>query len=255
MGTVPYPPRGPALCAVLATVAERKSVWRWVGDFPQHRLYPFRYAALVGVVACIAVVVLLSPAASYGNVPGWISAVGAVFTAAGFLLAARTYREARNRELEDQANHARLLLPDWTIVPLTRLDGTRQWTVTIENRGEKAVHDVRIQSFKRRHPTVDSPLVKLRAVPWDTRYDDPAVYVFADDKARPNVRRRLDPGQKFLTRWTARKDAEPVDDPDTPMLYYTVMDSNGRSWLLADYFEPEKFHRNKRPREQRGKVL
>ncbi|MBP1114509.1 hypothetical protein JOE30_000306 [Rhodococcus sp. PvP016] len=174
-----------------------------------------------------------------GSLPAWVSAGGALFTAAGVILALRSYQETRRADLEDQANQVRLL----EMLPLQDgldPDGRQQWRTEFTNRSSDPLYNLEVHGF-RAHVEDDAGPVHMRAFA-ETRLSEDTM-IRSGGWQKESV---LDAGARFVVRWESADAAEQKTAPPFVLIWYSVMDANGRYWNVVDNNEPEKVPRPSR---------
>lgn len=178
-----------------------------------------------------------------GSLPAWVSAGGALFTAGGVLVALQSYRSTLRADLEDQANQVRLLRVSW--LPSDTEHGKQQWRTEFKNRSDKPLYNIKSHGFRA---AVEENATSVLMRPITTIF-------LGDDDRRGHPLKvsdtaycpELATGEGWRTLWEA-------DDTDTTgpshhytAIWYSVLDANGRSWNIADNYEPTKIPRNRRP--------
>ncbi len=213
-----------------------------ISDFwrarPRKRDWAWSMAVALGLVAVLALTSTHTNV-DLGSLPAWVSAGGALFTAAGVVLALRSYQSTRHSDLEDQANQVRLLhmLP-WP----DGLDANRkqQWRTEFTNRSKDPLYEIEIHGF-RAQVEDDADAVNMRAFAETALSEDTPI--------RSGGWRRqavLEAGETFNIRWESDDPAEQNPAPAFVSIWYSAMDANGRYWNVVDNNEPEKVPRPSR---------
>ena len=212
-----------------------------ISDFWRARPRKRDWTAFMAVALGLAAVLALASThddVDLGSLPAWVSAGGALFTAAGVVLALRSYQATRRADLEDQANQVRLLhMLTWP----DGLDSNRkqQWRTEFTNRSKDPLYEIEIHGF-RAHVGDDADAVHMRAF---------AETPLSETLIRTGGWRKhavLKAGGTFDIRWESDDDAELNPAHAFTVIWYSVMDANGRYWNVVDNNEPEKVPRPSR---------
>jgi len=201
-------------------------------------------AAAAGIVALVVVLAAVGTHSQVdlGNLAAWVSALGAVFTAGGVLLALQSYRSQQRDKLDDQANQARLIRINTIPGPITNEKPT--WWMTVHNQSADPVFDIDIRAF--RTAAEDGTSIAMRAIERTPIGD---TFITASGRT---YRRQLDANEKFELLWTA---ADPDTNVPGAVSQFTLMDAKGRYWLVTDHYEPEKIPKPARPAAEQRKSV
>lgn len=205
---------------------------------PRKRDWAWSMAVALGLVAILALTSTHDDV-DLGSVPAWVSAGGALFTAAGVVLALRSYQSTQRSDLEDQANQVRLLhmLP-WP----DGLDANRkqQWRTEFTNRSKDPLYEIHVHGF-RAQVEDDADAVNMRAFA-ETPLSEDTLIRSGALQWQP----MLEAGETFNIRWESDDSAKQNPTPAFVSIWYSVMDANGRYWNVVDNNEPEKVPRPSR---------
>lgn len=215
-------------------------VWLWSTQIRHRR-------AVVAATVLFALLVLLVVVGTHadvqlGQLPAWVSAVGAVFTAGGVLLAVQSYLVQQRDALEEQANQARLVKVSYR--PAGLRGGKYTWLLIVQNWSDEPVFNISVVSF-RAQVEDGGPSVALRAIE-NLEFNGEVVGTISAHTRRI----RLDGNETFEVRWAADDEAKAVP---AAVVQLTLMDAKGRYWLITDNYEPEKITKKFRPVEDRLK--
>jgi hypothetical protein len=228
--------------ALLGLASGSAAIGCTISDFwrtrPRKRDWAWSMAVALGLVATLALTSTHDDT-DLGSLPAWVSAGGALFTAAGVVLALRSYRSTVRADLEDQANQVRLL----DMVPQASghdSDGKRQWRTSFVNRSKEPLYDLHVHGFRARVED-DADAVHMRAFA-ETALSE-GTLIKSGGWRRQAV---LEAGARFDIRWETDDAAEQNPVSAFVRIWYSVMDANGRYWNVVDNNEPEKVPRPSR---------
>ncbi|OFV75154.1 hypothetical protein [Rhodococcus erythropolis] len=199
-------------------------------------------AALLGVTVILALVSTHADV-DLGTLPAWVSAGGALFTAGGVLVALQSYRATLRANLEDQANQVRLLGVSW--LPNGTEHGKQQWRTEFKNRSDKPLYNIKIHGFRA---SVEENATSVLMRPITTIFlgngeEQGHPLKVSDTAYCPE----LATGEGWRTLWESDDTDATSPSHHYTAIWYSVLDAHGRSWNIADNYEPTKISRSERP--------
>ncbi|NIL91315.1 hypothetical protein RhoFasSB10_03658 [Rhodococcus fascians] len=233
----------------LGTTAVLCAAYNYWCEVPRNSRRSFAISGIGSVLALLVVVgvtarVVIDPRVDLGSLPAWISAGGALFTAGGVILALHSYRSTRQADLEDQANQVRLL--QVAALPAGTENGKQRWRTEFVNKSDGPLYQIKVHGF-RASAVKSKPAVPMRAIDLIYSEDDPRRHhpIKVSGLA---FYAELPVGGRVRTLWEADEMANATAPPRRyTTIWYSVLDQNGRSWNVADNYEPKKISRPDRP--------
>ncbi|MFF1553345.1 hypothetical protein ACFVX3_20190 [Rhodococcus erythropolis] len=227
---------------ILGCIALGCSFVSYRRDHPRKTSLTSLLAALFGVTVTLALVSTHADA-DLGSLPAWVSAGGALFTAGGVLVALQSYRSTLRADLEDQANQVRLLGVSW--LPSGTEHGKQQWRTEFKNRSDKPLYNIKIHGFRA---SVEENATSVLMRPITTIFlgngEERGHPLKVSDTAHCP---ELATGEGWRTLWEADGTDATGPSHHYTAIWYSVLDANGRSWNIADNYEPTKISRFERP--------